>query len=44
MNFHKEFKDKNLLPFLWQAASATNQLTFNKALKDMTSINPKIIS
>ena len=42
-NFHKEFKDKNLLPFLWQAASATNQPAFDKALEDMTSINPKAV-
>ena len=44
VNFHKEFKDKNLLPFLWQAASATNQLAFDKALENMTSINPKAVS
>ncbi len=43
VNFHKEFKDKNLLSFLWQAASATNQFIFDKTLKDMTSINPKAI-
>ena len=42
-NFHKEFKNKKLLPFLWKAASATTQPVFDKALEDMTSINPKTV-
>jgi hypothetical protein len=42
-NFHKEFKNKNLLPFLWKAASATTQPVFDKALEDMASINPKAV-
>jgi hypothetical protein len=42
-NFHKQFKDKNLLPFLWKAASTTTQPAFDKALEDMTKINPKAV-
>jgi len=42
-NFHKEIKDKNLLPFLWKAANATTQPAFNKALEGMTSLNPKAV-
>jgi zinc finger SWIM domain-containing protein 3 len=42
-NFHKEFKNKALLPFLWKAASATTQPVFDKALEDMASINPKAV-
>ena len=42
-NFHKQFKEKKLLPFLWKAASATTQPAFDNALEDMTKIDPKAI-
>jgi len=42
-NFHKQFKDKDLLPFLWKAASATTQPEFDKALEDLTKMNPKAV-
>jgi transposase-like protein len=43
-NFRKEFKNKELTPFLWQAASATTQPEFDKALEDMGNINPKAVT
>ena len=43
-NFHKEFKNLKLLPFLWKAASSTTQPEFDKALKDMRMINPITIT
>src|SRR5438046_2720403 len=42
-NFHKEFKNPKLTPFLWKAASATTQPEFDKALEDMAAINPKSV-
>ena len=42
-NFHKELKDKDLLPFLSKAAGVTTQPEFDKALEDMTSLNPKAV-
>lgn len=42
-NFHKEFKNKNLLPFLWKAACAITQPAFDKALEDIASINSKAV-
>jgi hypothetical protein len=42
-NFHKQFKQPKLLPFLWTAASATTQPEFDKALEDMTSIDPETV-
>jgi hypothetical protein len=43
-NFHKEFKNSRLKPFLWKAASATTQPDFDKALEDMRAIDPKAIT
>ena len=40
-NFHKEFKNKLLLPFLWKAARATTQTEYDDALEEMGKINPK---
>lgn len=39
-NLVKEFKNSKLSEFLWKAASATTQSTFDKALEDMAKINP----
>ena len=42
-NLIKEFKNSKLSEFLWKAASATTQPMFDKALEDMTKINPKSV-
>src|SRR5216117_798705 len=42
-NFHKEFKNSKLIPFLWKATRATTQPEFNKVIEDMYSINPNSI-
>ena len=43
-NFHKQFKNPALIPFLWKAASSSTQPEFNKALKDMRMINPNAVT
>ena len=43
-NFHNEFKNPKLKPFLWKAARATTQLEFDKALDNMHSIKPDAVT
>ena len=43
-NFHNQFKNPKLKPFLWKAASAITQPEFDKALEDMGNINPEAVT
>src|SRR5579859_7065408 len=42
-NFHKVFKNSDLKMLLWKAARAMDQDTYNSALADMATIDPKSV-